>query len=209
MAFTIVISSSQSDFNARSAGSCWGISFIFCMRALEADAISGLKSMLAKKAEVEVDAEAMMVRQGQILGQAASSYVRDATGKAEGDLGTAGGFQNQNVAIQARHTAVGTEVLRNKQKCIGTLSSFFEGGTKDLIAQILRLLKKSGVSAAQIGLQGGGAHSVALSWDGAKLYFFDPNDGVAVADDKDDVPALLAVRFAPYKFLYAHIYKKA
>jgi hypothetical protein len=207
MSFSLKLSSSQSDFNARTGGSCWGITFLFCMESLKSGALTALASMLKERSTVAAEAEAMMKRQGEILATASPNYVLGVDSKPETDLATAGGFQNQNLAIQTRHTAVGVEVKLKARKCIGTLSSFFEGGAEELAQQILRLFKTAGIAAAQIGLQGAGSHSVALSWDGTQLFFFDPNDGVFVADSVDKAASWLGARFGQYKFIYAHVYK--
>jgi hypothetical protein len=206
MSFKNIISSNQSDFKARSSGSCWGISFIFCMRALKHGAIAGLKSMLKEAGDVEKEAEEMMKRQGKILAKAKPGYILNQKNEPETDLSTSAGFKNQNLAIQTRHNAVKQEVSQQQQKCIGTLSSFFEGGTMQLLEHVLTLMSEAGKAAAQIGLQGQGAHSVALFWDGKYLFFFDPNGGLYLATNIKSAVKWLENRFSTYHFIYAHLY---
>jgi hypothetical protein len=53
-------------------------------------------------------------------------------------------------------------------------------------------------AAAQIGLQGKGAHSVALFWDGKNLFFFDTHGGLYLATNMKSAVQWLERRFSTY-----------
>lgn len=78
----------------------------------------------------------------------------------------------------------------------------YEGGTLQLPEHVL--MSEAG-KAAQIELQGQGAHSVALFHDRKNLFFFDPNGGLYLATNIKSAVKWLESRFSTYHFIYAHI----
>lgn len=181
MAITLVLACKQSDFNARHSGSCEGISFYFCMRALDLGPVPGLADMLEQR-NISRKVERIMALQDQICDglMTSGAYETDIDNQPISDPrgGNLPGIRNQGKAIQAFHNLYSQEAQTLGCKSIGTLSSFFEGGFVQLLTHTIELLVSSGRGAALVAMQSSTPHSVALAYDGSDLYFFDPNSGV-------------------------------
>lgn len=181
MAITLILGCAQSDFNARHDGSCEGISFYFCMRALDLGPVPGLAHLLEQRS-IGTKVERIMDLQDQICNGLMSSgtYETGIDGLPITDPsgGNLPGIRNQGKAIQEFHNLYSQEAKTLGCKSIGTLSSFFEGGFFQLLTHTIELLVSSRRGAALIAMQSAEPHSVALAYDGSDLYFFDPNSGV-------------------------------
>lgn len=210
MTLTRVVKSEQDDFDARSGGSCWGISFIFCMIALKmADPVGAIQLMLKSAKKVGESVETLMKSQSEVLSKLSGEYLKSKEGVAYSDVDTIEGRLNQGTAIQGRHDFVKMKAAEHGNKCIGTLSSFFEGGKGPLIKRFLQLGGRARLAAGHVGLQGGGSHSVAVFWS-QKLktpYFFDPNIGLCQGDSSA-LSSDLEKYFSTYAFIYAHVYMR-
>jgi hypothetical protein len=208
MTLKVTTGCSQTDFDKNTEGDCFGLTHIFCIQALDKGPDKALAHMLSDASRVYVEAVSIMKLQEAILQKAGTKYLADKTGTPISDMKTREGFQNQNLAIQMRHNAIGVQALKDKRRCIGTLSSFFEGGIEDLIKRIMTTLTKAGTATALLGLNlSGGGHAVALTRYDGKITFFDSNDGVMSPDDEANLPSDLTKRFAGdgEGFVYAHV----
>lgn len=208
MSLAHVVGCNQSMFNARSGGSCWGIAFMFCKAALDADPVTAMKTILADPSGAAT-AEALMKVQDEVHKLAAPRYAKDGDGKAVSDLATEKGFANQNLVIQLRHDAIKKLASGHGLKCIGTLSSFFEGGTEKLVQKLIELCASAGTAAVQIDLQQPKGHAVAMHYAKNGFYFFDPNTGLWIESDIKDAAADLAKKFSGYTFTFGHLLLKA
>lgn len=72
MAITLILGCKQGDFNARHDGSCEGISFYFCMRALDLGPVPGLADLMQQR-NIGGKVERIMDLQDQICGGLMSS----------------------------------------------------------------------------------------------------------------------------------------
>lgn len=214
MAITLILNCEQDDFNARRGGSCEGISFYFCMCALNLGPVSGLVDLLKQK-NIGSEVERIMGLQDQICDGLMSSgtYETGIDGEPISDPrgGNLPGIRNQGKAIQKFHNLYSQEAQTLGCKSIGTLSSFFEGGFVQLLTRTIQLLVRSKRGAALIAMQSTSPHSVALAYDGSDLYFFDPNSGVhkltnlvAIATELE---SYLTTRYAAPSCVHANMFK--
>ena len=188
MAITLILGCKQGDFNARHDGSCEGISFYFCMRALDLGPVPGLADLMQQR-NIGGKVERIMDLQDQICGGLMSSGTYetgiDGVPISNPSGGNLPGIRNQGKAIQAFHNLYSQEAQTLGCKSIGTLSSFFEGGPTP--------------------------HSVALAYDGSDLYFFDPNSGVHeltnLASAATELENHLTTRYAVPYCVHANMFK--
>ena len=209
MSLKICISCNQTNFGARRGGSCWGIAVLFCKNALESGAVAGTKALL-KNFERAVLVEEIMKVQDDLYKVPNPLYSLDEEGEPISDLNSPAGFKNQNLAVQMRHDAMKELAEKNGMRCIGTLSSFFEGGKRQLMDHLIELSKSAGIAAVQVALQQPEGHAVALYWNkGQKvLYFFDPNSGLHRASDVKKASVDLENQFNGYNFAFGHVLLK-
>ncbi len=129
MAITLILGCKQGDFNARHDGSCEGISFYFCMRALDLGPVPGLADLMQQR-NIGGKVERIMDLQDQICGGLMSSGTYetgiDGVPISNPSRGNLPGIRNQGKAIQAFHNLYSQEAQTLGCKSIGTLSSFFE-----------------------------------------------------------------------------------
>lgn len=209
MPLNLVSGCNQSQFKARPGGSCWGIAFMFCQYAIDKGAVAGA-DLLFKDGGAPDRVEELMKLQDGIHSTAAPLYLRDSNDKPISDLNTPEGFRNQNLAVQLRHNAIKELASKHGMRCIGTLSSFIEGGVPDLARNLIRLGSKAGFSAVQMSLQQPKGHAVSLFLEkNDHLYFFDPNKGLHIASDMGTVADELAAEVKGYAFSIGHVFLKA
>lgn len=208
MSLTNVHGCNQSMFGARSGGSCWGIAFMFCKGALNANPVTAMKTILVDPSRAAT-AEALMQVQDGVHKLAEPKYAKGNDGKAVADLATEKGFANQNLVIQLRHDAIKKLASDHGMICVGTLSSFFEGGTESFVQHLIELCASAGTAAVQIDLQQPKGHAVAMHYAKNGFYFFDPNTGLWIESDIKEAAADLAKQFSGYTFTFGHMLLKA
>ncbi|MCE6976594.1 hypothetical protein EI534_03955 [Pseudomonas frederiksbergensis] len=214
MAITLILGCDQGDFNARHDGSCEGISFYFCMRALDLGPVPGLADLLQQR-NIGRKVERIMALQDQICDGLTNSgtYETGIDGQPISDPsgGNLPGIRNQGKAIQEFHNLYSQEAQTLGCKSIGTLSSFFEGGFVQLLTHTIELLVRSRRGAALIAMQSATPHSVALAYDGSDLYFFDPNSGVHTLTNlvsaATELESHLTTRYAVPSCVHANMFK--
>ncbi|UQI28496.1 hypothetical protein M3M50_16085 [Pseudomonas bijieensis] len=214
MALTLILGCDQDDFNARRDGSCEGISFYFCMRALDLGPLQGLADLLEQR-NIDRKVERIMTLQDLICDGLMSSgtYETGIDGKPISDPrgGNLPGIRNQGKAIQEFHKLYAQEAQTLGCKSIGTLSSFFEGGFVQLLTHTIQLLVRSRRGAALIAMQSAMPHAVALAYDGSELYFFDPNSGVHTVANlgsaATDLERHLTARYTVPSCVHANMFK--
>ena len=209
MALKNIYGCTQSMFDARERGSCWGISIDFCLRALDHNALPAIGSMVNEKASVAQNAELYMkVQDSQIHAVAKPMYIPDTGGEMKFGATSLAGQINEGIAIQLRHNVVQNLIAPSGIKNIGTLTSFYEGGTKTMIQRLISLSKKAGKTCVMLDLQNPDAgHSVVLSYEAPAIYFFDSNEGLFSAD-MDSVVDDLTKRFECWQYIFAHLLVK-
>ncbi|MDN2710558.1 YopT-type cysteine protease domain-containing protein [Janthinobacterium sp. SUN118] len=209
MALEHLVGCNQAMFRARPGGACWGISIEFCKHALDTgDAVQAIYEMFDRISSVARKAEShMQAQQLKVHDVARPMYVRDELGNIDANIENLSGRLTQNTAIQVRHNVITEMMVGNGIKNIGTLSSYYEGGTGPLIETLILLSKKAGNAATLFDLQQPLGHTVVLHYSGEGLHFFDPNDGLWRVDLSTAV-ADLVERFMPYTFTFGHLLVK-
>ncbi|RSZ60494.1 hypothetical protein HF313_19590 [Massilia atriviolacea] len=209
MALKNIYGCKQSVFDARKDGSCWGISIDFCRRALDHGALQAIASMVDEKASVAEKAELYMKAQdSRIHAVAKPMFIPDTGGEMKFGATSLAGQINEGIAIQLRHNVVQDLIAAFGIKNIGTLTSFYEGGTETMIQRLISLSRKAGKTCVMLDLQNPSeGHSVVLSYEAPAIYFFDSNEGLFSAE-MDTVAADLTKRFECWQYTFAHLLVK-